>query len=113
MQACPLTVIRRDGAIPARIVPVRPNFNTYGHGHLETMETLSDVLLRLGAVSEYPNTEAAYVVDIRPVNNVYCGGRVVWQLLLSKSDMGRFDEWQTRTVYISDDDGQLSLAIPA
>jgi len=113
---CPLVIIEKDGCIPARLEKINPEFRQYGRGHIEQVETLADVCERLGAINEYGYGACTddIVVSVRPVTNVSCGGDVKYQVLIAKQTMHRFfDRYQTRTVYLSDDNGTLRVAIPA
>ncbi len=109
---CPLVIIKQDGAIKASINPINPEFNAYARGHLESIETLGEVCARLGAHNEYENNDDI-VVSVRPITNVFCGGEVKYQVLIAKDTMSRFERYQTRTLYLSEYKGALSVAIPA
>jgi hypothetical protein len=109
---CPLVTINQDGAIKACIQPINPEFNTYARGHLEQVETLGELCERMNATNEYHNDDAI-VVSVREITNVFCGGAVKYQVLIAKETMHRFERYQTRTVYLSEYKGELSVAIPA
>jgi DNA-binding MurR/RpiR family transcriptional regulator len=76
------------------------------------VETLGELCERMNATNEYRNNDAI-VVSVREITNVFCGGEVKYQVLIAKETMHRFEEYQTHTVYLSDDKGALKVAIPA
>lgn len=111
---CPLVTIKADGAIKAKLQPINPEFQQYGRGHIESVETFAECCARLGAVNEYPSCADEIVVSVREITNTYCGGKVRYQLLIAKRVMSRFECYQTFTAYLSEQsDGTLRIAFPA
>ena len=110
---CPGATVARDGCIPARVVPITADGSRNGRGHLEEVETLGDVLTRLG-VTDCTLDPNRIVIKIKRVQNVHCGGTALWWIGLANHDVGRLVGSFTSGVYLSEQgDGKLCVTIPA
>lgn len=84
---------------------------------VDKVETLGELMARVGATSDYPKEWAdpdAFIIWHNEPRNAFCGGEVIHAVGIPRNEAYGAGSYGTKTIYISrQKDGSLKIAIPA
>jgi len=114
IQACPITIINKCGALLEHVAPIPQPEYSYTRNHFESYETFGEILDRLGAEDSYNIDRDSVVLSTYVPTNTWCGGEAILGVTIAIHRTSHYFRVYSRSLYISrDDEGNLSTAIPA